>query len=389
MSYRIADQAIPLDPLEPGLQTLPGPDKRGDWFSILFGFREPRNPEEVKKYLRVFCEGGVNYMLSLVNMKKYKIGKFVTPSLRDLRMLEPLKASRPGRISFTNEIGDVAEFHNRAENRFATFQVASQFNCLEFVDPSVTPEDGITGYETDKTQGPACSIACGPATAFRNYFHRWEDGTKPDGQSKHKMINNLDELQKALSTSGKLDEYFSVRGGYTESDDKRLQVLTTHLETMTKAGQDVSQFIKIGVHQDVEVTAARWGRELRPDSAQEVTQVFGAACAIAYSYNTSTDSWASLAKLILNASYEATFWAGLDAAVRHGGEAGSKKIYLTCLGAGVFGNPMDWVKEAIQGAMDKFKNTDLEVICVTYAGAPPKQLQELAEAWPKGAAAKN
>jgi hypothetical protein len=35
----------------------------------------------------------------------------------------------------------------------AVFQVASQFNCLEMIGPRVRPEDGITMYASDPTQG--------------------------------------------------------------------------------------------------------------------------------------------------------------------------------------------------------------------------------------------
>ena len=38
--------------------------------------------------------------------------------------------------------GDVSVLQGLPENAQATFQVASQFNCLEFVSPRVTPEDG-------------------------------------------------------------------------------------------------------------------------------------------------------------------------------------------------------------------------------------------------------
>ena len=49
-------------------------------------------------------------------------------------------------------------------------QVASQFNALEMVDPSVRPEDGVTRYCHDATQGPACALSCPAATVYRNYF---------------------------------------------------------------------------------------------------------------------------------------------------------------------------------------------------------------------------
>jgi hypothetical protein len=48
--------------------------------------------------------------------------------------------------------------HRLPENAGALFQVASQFNLLEMVSPSVTPEDGVTRYQDDHTQGPACAI---------------------------------------------------------------------------------------------------------------------------------------------------------------------------------------------------------------------------------------
>ena len=38
------------------------------------------------------------------------------------------------------------------------------------VSPGVSPEDGVTRYMHDPTQGPACAIAAGAATVYRNYF---------------------------------------------------------------------------------------------------------------------------------------------------------------------------------------------------------------------------
>ncbi len=40
-----------------------------------------------------------------------------------------------------------------AENPNATFQAASQFNCLEFCNPKLVPEEGVTFYFADMTQG--------------------------------------------------------------------------------------------------------------------------------------------------------------------------------------------------------------------------------------------
>ena len=66
--------------------------------------------------------------------------------------------------------GDARELHARPEFAAASFQVASQFKLLEIVGPGITPEDGVTRYSGDRTQGPACASAAGARTIYRNYF---------------------------------------------------------------------------------------------------------------------------------------------------------------------------------------------------------------------------
>jgi len=64
-------------------------------------------------------------------------------------------------------------------------------------------------------------------------------------------------------------------------------------------------------------------------------------------------------------------------ALRHDGRAGSRRVFLTCLGGGVFGNPMSWIAEAMQASLDKFAHVNLEVFIVTYSGPIPDALQDL------------
>ena len=67
-------------------------------------------------------------------------------------------------------VGNIQSFHQDPSNSGALFQAASQFNLLEMVGPQISPEKGIGIYELDYTQGPACAIACGAGTIYRNYF---------------------------------------------------------------------------------------------------------------------------------------------------------------------------------------------------------------------------
>ncbi|CAE7599396.1 unnamed protein product [Symbiodinium natans] len=333
-----------------------------DWFEQLFGFVEV-DYDSTKQQLRVHPSEHSDGLLldSLVNKEK-KEGKGGTDGCAF--------GTNPGVL----EIGDVAAKHALAENRHATFQVASQFNCLEFVGPSVTPQHGITGYVRDRTQGPACSIACGPATAYRNFF-----APVRGGQAK-RQINNLEDLcveldrKSAKRRKGKDEvlfrsfgsQFLEVRGGYTLASHRQLANLNAMLQSLSEGELDeLRQSLRVGVHADVQVTSFAWGARPVKDATQLVTQIFGSACSVAYNRESSQPDWEPLARLVLEASYEATLLAALRQARKHGG-----------LG-GVFGNAMTWIADAMRRAFVCLQNEDLDVRIVTYAGSPPPELMRL------------
>jgi hypothetical protein len=86
--------------------------------------------------------------------------------------------------------------HSAPEFSGALFQVASQFNALEMTGPGVTPEHGVTRYRDDHTQGPACAIAAGAATIYRNYFVPVANGI---GQTAKRQLNGLETVGTTLS----------------------------------------------------------------------------------------------------------------------------------------------------------------------------------------------
>ena len=105
-------------------------------------------------------------------------------------------------------------------SRWCASRQASQFNCLEFVGPSVVPEDGVTGYADDRTQGPACSVACGPATVYRNYYAPvgGPGAHAQQGQTAGRQLNNLEGVAEMLAEGGdESEEYFWVQGGYIKA----------------------------------------------------------------------------------------------------------------------------------------------------------------------------
>lgn len=79
-----------------------------------------------------------------------------------------------------------------AQNAGALFQVASQFNLLEMQSHHNTPESGVGIYGSDSTQGPACAIASGAGTIYRNYF------VPVNGQIGQSKDNQIDCLTQGM-----------------------------------------------------------------------------------------------------------------------------------------------------------------------------------------------
>ena len=136
-----------------------------DWFERLTGFCET-DYNATRAKLRI--DG--SRLRSLINGKSYGIGKLELVTLQTLRERVKSAGRLPGQIKVSVVRGDVRQLHQSPENAGALFQVASQFNLLEMGSPDITPEQGVTVYEYDRTQGPACAIAAGAATIYRNYF---------------------------------------------------------------------------------------------------------------------------------------------------------------------------------------------------------------------------
>lgn len=130
------------------------------WFESLTGFRE----DDVIEVASQFVVDGER-ITSLPNQRVMTAGRFEMPTLRELRhRSRNIAADFQGRLRVSEIVADVRGLHCNPVNAGSLFQVASQFNTLEIVSPRVVPEDGIDRYESDRTQGPACAVACGAGT---------------------------------------------------------------------------------------------------------------------------------------------------------------------------------------------------------------------------------
>lgn len=281
-------------------------------------------------------------------------GQLHMPSLRELR-----RDAIPdrGTLKLSEVVADVQDLHLDPAHAGATFQVASQFNLLEMVSPQVTPDDGIARYALDKTQGPACAIACGAGTLWRNDFAPLPGGI---GQTEHRQIDCLADLGVALGNGeGRL---WAMTNGYALPHPGGLAFVADRIARLDQEGRDALRgMLRVGIQADTEVTLHRAGHR--------VSQVYCSALPVAYGDDRDAD-WEPFARLVLEAAYEATF----NAALRYG--AAEKPLFLTLLGGGAFGNRRAWIVDAIARAARLFARSGLDVRLVSFR-APSDALRGL------------
>jgi hypothetical protein len=324
-----------------------------DWFERLTGFVEA---DYASTRAKLKVSGG--QLVSLVNGESYGTGQLELVSLSDLRHQVGPSGSDSGRLSVSLMRGDVRQMHRRPEFADALFQVASQFNLLEMIGPNKTPENGVTIYQYDGTQGPACAMAAGAATIYRNYF---ADVGGRSGQTKDRQLDALADLGTALRKrlAPDVGELWSMVNGYALAHRAGLDAITQLLEGGTPDDiDDLRGRLRIGLHHDVEVTDA--GRPF-----PLVSQAFCSALPVAYS-DVSPPRWSRFACLVLEAAYEATLWA----AVLNARRGRSETVLLTSLGGGAFGNDESWIEAGLVRALKLASGFELDVRLVSY-GEPP------------------
>lgn len=319
------------------------------WFERLTGFAE-ESPKQVRSI--IIIEG--EQMTSLVNGVTFRYGKLEIPSLAELRDRVHSTDYVRGEISVREVVANVQQLHTDTSNADALFQVASQFNLLEMVSPNATPEEGIGIYEYDRTQGPACAIAAGAGTIYRNYF---ADVNGQIGQSVDNQIDCLADLGTALGNAdGRL---WTMQNGYALPSESGLSTISERLQSATEDELDeLRQLLRIGV---------QWHTQVTLDNCQHtVSQAYGSALPVAYS-RLPAHLWAEFAQLVLDASYEAT----VCTAIHNAAQTGNRTLFLTLLGGGAFGNETQWILAAIQRALTLYRDANLDVAIVSYGASNP------------------
>lgn len=315
------------------------------WFQELTGFEE--SVDNVRNKLKIVD----NAFVSLAHNKKFEFGKLEIPTLEELRSNNQHLKKYNGKIRLREVIANVLDLHAAQENSNALFQVASQFNLLEMVNPNITPEMGVDRYELDLTQGPMCAIACGAGTIYRNYFVQVGNQI---GQTADCQINCLDLIGEDLDNEGL--NLWEMKNGYALLHQNGINNINRMLENMNELEREALKGkLKVGIQWQTEVTVSQ--------TPHKVSQIYCSALPVAYS-KVDPRSCEAFSRIILEALYEATFYAAMINMKNHH----SNQVYLTLVGGGVFGNDIYWILESLQKAIHKFRHVPLDVKIVSYGG---------------------
>ena len=367
------------------------------WFTDIFGVDERIKWDDVVSNFKMENDTLIctSDLLTDPAYKEQFVGKFECLSLKELKMEHSKYTMTADSLRISFDIvatgTGVGPLHMNTDNNGAVFQVASQFNCLEMYNHYFTPNHGVGVYINDRTQGPACAMACPAALVYRNYLVKHsKNRVKPNNTTDKAVyigqnivqIDNLSNLGTIVGNNTMPDgKYWTMKNGYAflKSRDSLLE-LNRELATEGKIN-DAMDELCVGVH---------WKTSVRPNSnpnTNKVCQVYASALPINYNNNLfirddipvpSPDEWRTFASAILKASYEATL--AVAAIKLKEDNLDRIKCFITLIGGGAFENDRLWIQEALYQAINKYKYWPIDVILVHYGA---KVSRDISNAFPK------
>jgi hypothetical protein len=310
------------------------------WFENLFGFKE--SAAAISAHLTCATRDGLCFLTSDVNGKSHCAGNFQVRTTSSFSDLRPIGGGRLNVLVGDDTItsaADVIVAQSDPQNHGATFQVTSNFNCLDHA-PGCRPPGGlVSDYLTSKLQACPAAVACGPALVYRQYFV-----PLPSGQ-----VGQLDSDLKLLArTPAVAKDGYVVDVGDAAFD------------------WDQPDLIPVGVHREVDVTLGRSGKEFRMVAEQRIHQVYGATLGFNghVPYDERSDR---VARKMVEEFYRATVLAAWENSLLFPGRPGSKKCFLTIVGGGVFLNPPEFVGDAIAKCRQTIVDSGLDVFFVIWS----------------------
>lgn len=322
------------------------------WINDLFGFKE--TVDSVMKNIELEKKADGVWLKSKINGNSFNSGFFSLNSISSYDHLIPRGNGKLHIIcgnemkSRRLELVDIQTAQSFPEFEGATFQIASNFNCLEFGSDICTAAMGVSVYGVDATQGPAGAVSCGQGAIYRNYFTDVNPG----------YIGQIDKEINLLSRTP-----IHLRHGKAIIDEKECERLRN-----LNFDWDNLDNIQIGVHSHLHAIMSRsnkkWHLKIN-EKPQYINQIFTAA--LAYnSYTVMNQFTLDIGSKILRADYCASILAGWDNSLKWPDYPGSNKLFLTLVGGGFFRNPISMVAEAIKFNKQKIIDSGLDVYLMCF-----------------------
>jgi hypothetical protein len=317
-----------------------------NWFENYFGFKEKDYLSTKQKLANILTREQVGLFEIESNGILHEKLDMIMGDFNEERR------KKHGVVLLENIVKDCKELHHEPN---VTIQVASQFNCLEMVNPSVTPEDGITIYQNDKTQGPMCAMCCPAGLAYRNYLYN-------EGQTKTKQIDMTNAFFEYLK---KFDPKINhtMRNGYLFIESNQMLERINNVLRDPDHRRNARLLIMSGNHMDMEVD------KMMNKKLTRVNHVYCSGLPISYN-SLDPNLWDGLAEIFLEAMYENTL---MIACLNNYMNGKNNPCYLTKIGGGVFGMKQFQISRAIQRACNVVakKGHNLNVKIVHYKKIDP------------------
>jgi hypothetical protein len=310
------------------------------WFYNAYGFEETLNySKDQQTFQKLYSDG--NYK----TINGINVGQF---SIIDKDKL--VLTGTPGaRVTLSHIVGDVIKLHKDPNNNNATFQVASQMNCLEMIGPRITPERGLTIYDDDDTQGPKCAVATPAGLAYRQYLC---DVRGKKGQTAKNQIDTSEEARAIISASTGGKAKGCVKNGYLFYTVEELQAFNGVNFNKVDINLGVGSHTNLGVF----IGGIHY--------THNVNHVYCSGLPISYT-DVDPSLWRKISQVFLDAIYENTL---LIACGNNRNSGQDKSCFLTLVGGGVFGMEHDIIYEAINRACKSVvqRGLSLDVKVVHY-----------------------
>ena len=351
----------------------PGHSKVGNWMGRLLRIKEGTadfeqanlNEAELVNsgiHCKVDPKANLTWLYSHVGEPVcYLAGRYTIESVEQLQARNPHAwLQKPnsrtklivvtGLRDFSNPNLDVRALQANPRNCGATFQVASNFNGLEYTSASDSRELGVARYVDDRTQGPSAAESCGAAALYRNYF---VDGNDYYPGSRN-YFYNATEMAKEVNTldDPRLRNLLPVVNGYVTF------TVPPQDEDLALLDSVAHRFVKIVRHDFTQVTYGLKhgiGRtevmDVCRDHKQIVNQVFNAGI-----------NWVDMATHVPDVATRKKFAIFLSKASMIGSLLaaqenrdalaelpschGRNRFFPNLVGCGVFENKREWLMDA-------------------------------------------